>query len=465
MANCKYTELNADNLTPISIYENLDGRNKFLLESSRHHDEKGRYSFIGADPYMELTGNGDVTTIYDHRRGTAISRSEPVLHVFQAVCPQQDITLPFPFFGGAVGYIGHDAIRSQETIGGDLQADSAMPDAHLMLYQSIIVYDHHAESVFLVTVTMDQASEDILDERLEKLKKALRPFPTADLPADEAMTFQPEMDQAQFMDLVQQAKNHISQGDVFQIVLSQRMKAPITSDPFAYYRKLRKANPSPYMFYINFSDYTVLGASPESLVDIHGSDVTANPIAGTRPRGGTAAEDEVLLQDLTTDQKEIAEHKMLADLSQYDLGRICEQNSVRFSRYMTVEYYQHVMHMVSEVHGKLAAGYTSLDALQACLPAGTVSGMPKSRAMAIIDQLEDNRRGFYGGGVGYISFNHDLNMALAIRSLIIQGDQAILQTGAGIVADSDPASEYAETLNKAKALMDVSAHHVTSGQT
>ncbi|MFD1361156.1 anthranilate synthase component I [Lentibacillus salinarum] len=459
----KYIKLNADTLTPIGIYENLYGTKKFLLESSLQHEDKGKYSFIGANPYQELKGSHDATTILHHREETTEHRNEPVLTVLQNKMPKLDVDLPFPFFGGAIGYIGYDAIRNYENIGGDLPDEINMPETHFMLYQNAIVYDHSDESVFLIAVNLDQQSEHVLDERLALLKKALIPFPTADLTTDESIAFQPEMDKAQFMENVQTAKDHINQGEVFQVVLSQRMKAPIKSDPFAFYRKLRKANPSPYMFYIDFDDYIVLGASPESLVQIHGRDVITNPIAGTRPRGRTKAEDGALMRDLVTDKKEIAEHEMLVDLSRDDFSHICEQDSVTVPSYMKVENYQHVMHMVSEVRGKLSEHFTSLDALITCLPAGTVSGTPKVRSMQIINQLEDKRRGFYGGGVGYINFNHDLNMTLAIRSLVIKDRLAYLQAGAGIVADSDPETEYYETLNKAKALMEVTNYNVTSG--
>ncbi|HLS07950.1 anthranilate synthase component I [Lentibacillus sp.] len=458
----KYNKLNADTLTPIGIYENLYGAKKFLLESSIQHEEKDKYSFIGADPYQEFKGNDKTTTIIDHRNKTSEHRNEDALSVFQNAFPKLAIDMPVPFFGGAVGYIGYDAIRSYENIGEELPDDIGMPDIHLMLYQNIIVYDHSDESVFLATINLDQQPEKVLDERLERLKRALIPFPTSDLATDEAIDFQPEMEKERFMQNVRTAKDHIRQGDVYQVVLSQQMNASIRSDPFLFYRKLRKANPSPYMFYINFDDHIVLGASPESLVEIHEREMITNPIAGTRPRGQTKAEDNALKEELIKDKKEIAEHEMLVDLSRDDFSRICEQDSVTVPSYMKVKHYQHVMHMVSEVRGRLADRFTSLDALISCLPAGTVSGTPKVRALKIINQVEDKRRGFYGGGVGYISFNHDLNMTLAIRSLVIKNHQAFLQTGAGIVADSDPETEYYETLHKAKGLMDVTNYHVTS---
>src|SRR5699024_1868775 len=308
---------------------------------------------------------------------------------------------------------------------------------------------------------LDHQPEYMLDERLAALKKALIPFPTADVSAGKEVVFEPEMEKEHFIRNVEIAKDYIRRGDTYQVVLSQRMKAEMQGDPFTFYRKLRKANPSPYMFYIDFDDYVVLGASPESLIETSGRHIMTNPIAGTRPRGSTTDADEALRRELLADKKEISEHEMLVDLSRNDFDRVCETGSVTVPIYMKVEKYQHVMHMVSVVRGKLAKGYTGIDALMACLPAGTVSGSPRTRAMQIINDLENVNRGVYGGGVGYISFNYNLNMALAIRSLIVKEDRAYLQAGAGIVNDSDPEAEYNETLHKAKSLMAIKDYDVT----
>ncbi|ALX49226.1 anthranilate synthase component I [Lentibacillus amyloliquefaciens] len=457
----KYIKLNADTLTPIGIFENLYGRKKFLLESSIQHEEKGKYSFIGADPFQEFKGSDEETNIINHEQGTDKDRNEPVLTAFQNEIPKMDIEPPFPFFGGAVGYIGYDAIRSYANIGEALPDEIDMPDVHLMLYQNIIIYDHSDESVFLVATNLNNQPEHVLDQRLASLKKALIPFPTTDVTIDQDVFFHPEMDRERFMENVELAKENIKNGDIYQVVLSQRMKAEMHGDPFIFYRKLRKANPSPYMFYIDFDDYVVLGASPESLIETSSRNIMTNPIAGTRPRGNTKDEDEALRSELITDKKEISEHEMLVDLSRDDFARVCEPDSITVPAYMKVESYQHVMHIVSEVHGKLAEGYTSIDALIACLPAGTVSGSPRTRAMQLINELEDVKRGVYSGGVGYISFNYNLNIALAIRSLIVKDRQAYLQAGAGIVNDSNPEAEYNETMHKAKALMAVKDYEVS----
>ncbi|WP_404451052.1 anthranilate synthase component I [Virgibacillus necropolis] len=456
----KFIKQNADTLTPIGIYSNLQGAKKFLLESSFPHEKKGKFSFIGVDPYQEFIGEGNHTIILDHEKGTRETQESAALSVLKKMLPKLEIDLPLPFAGGAIGYIGYDAIRSYEQIGDDLSDNLEMPDVHLMLYKSIIAFDHSDESAYLIAMNPDQESENVLDARLADLKNALIATPNT-ATSDEAMTFHPEMDKQQFMEKVTIAKKHIQQGDAFQIVLSQRMKANINGNPLSFYRKLRKANPSPYMFYIDFEAYQVLGASPESLIQTTGQQIVTNPIAGTRPRGKTEVEDVALTKDLLADEKEIAEHRMLVDLSRNDIGRVSEIDSITIPTYMKVEKYQHVMHIVSEVHGRLNASYSSIDALIACLPAGTVSGAPKIRAMQIINDLEESKRGVYGGGVGYINVNHDVNMALAIRSLVIKDNKAYLQTGAGIVHDSIPENEYNETLHKAKSLMEVSNHDST----
>ena len=263
------------------------------------------------------------------------------------------------------------------------------------------------------------------------------------------------MTKQSFVDNVKRAKEHINAGDIFQVVLSQRLQMYYPGSPFALYRKLRKANPSPYMFYVDFDEHVVLGASPESLLSIHGNQVTTNPIAGTRRRGKSQAEDAILEKELLSDPKEIAEHRMLVDLGRNDLGRISEVGSIHLTKYMEIEKYQHVMHIVSEVAGTLRADQHPLDALVACLPAGTVSGAPKIRAMQIIQEMENVKRGVYAGAVGYIGFNGNIDIALAIRTLVIKDKTAYVQAGAGIVYDSDPEAEYEETLHKAKSLLEV----------
>lgn len=459
----KFIKQNADTLTPIGIFKQLSGKKKFLLESSFQHEKKGKYSFIGSDPYQEIIGRRDMTTDIKHEKGTTETMNQNPLLYIQEQLPKIDIDLPLPFYGGAIGYIGYDAIRQFENIGEDLPDELNMPDIHLMVYKNVIVFDHTKEIVYLIAMNPDHRPEAELDNRLQDLQHMLTAY--ADTIEDEIsnVQFQPEITEKQFKEKVEIAKKHIHEGDIFQVVLSQRMKAAIDGDPFSFYRKLRKANPSPYMFYIDFEDYLVLGASPESLIQTTGNEVVTNPIAGTRSRGETAAEDEALMEDLLSDEKEIAEHRMLVDLSRNDLGRVCEIGSIELPTYMKIEKYQHVMHIVSEVHGKLKDDFTGVNALIACLPAGTVSGAPKIRAMQIINELEEKKRGAYAGGIGYINFNQDVNIALAIRSLVIKDTSAYLQTGAGVVYDSIPEKEFAETLQKAKSLMEVNHIDLVNG--
>jgi anthranilate synthase component 1 len=446
---------NADTLTPINIFNRLTGKKRFLLESTYHHDKKGKFSFIGTDPYQEITGNGSTTTDLHHEKQTNITVNQEALAYMEKQLPKLNLDLPLPFYGGAIGYIGYDTIRTYEDIGTDLPDDLNMPDIHFMLFKNIVVFDHKNEEISLIAMNPDHETAEVLEDRLEQLNTMLTEPKNEHPIRQPKLEFQPETSKISFMEKVRMAKEHIQKGDVLQVVLSQRMKAEMEGDPFSFYRMLRKVNPSPYMFYIDFDVYTILGASPESLIQTKGKEVITNPIAGTRPRGKTQTEDDALTRELLADQKEIAEHRMLIDLSRNDLGRVCEVGSITIPICMQVEKYQHVMHIVSEVKGTLKADNTSLDALISCLPAGTVSGAPKIRAMQIINDLEEKKRGAYAGGVGYINFNRDINIALAIRSLVIKENQAYLQTGAGIVFDSIPEKEFEETMHKAKSLMEV----------
>ena len=460
----KMVRLNADMLTPIGIFHALQGKKKFLLESTFLHEEKGAYSFIGMDPYQELICRGTEGVIIDYEKSTQTIKRGNLQSILNACMPPIDLSLPFPFYGGAIGYIGYDAARVYYQVGAPLQDDLDMPDVDLMFYHTSIVFDHHDDSVYLITMNLDNQPEHVLDIRLQNLEQTIIGGVThAVTTAADDIYFEPEMNKADFLNRIQQAKNYIEKENaVEQIVLSQRLSADFTGDPFAFYRKLRKKNPSPYMFYIDFESYVVLGASPESLVEVADTHVITNPIAGTRPRGESIDEDLKLTEELLADQKEISEHLMLIESSKRDLQRICDANRITVPIHMKIEKYEHVMHIVSQVHGKLSPGFTSIDALLACLPAGTVSGSPRERAMQIINELEEQKRGVYGGGIGYINVNHDLNMALAIRSLLIKGEKAYLQAGAGIVKDSKPENEFHETMHKAKSIMQVAAYDVAS---
>lgn len=455
--NIQIKTLHGDEHTPVSLYTRLKGGKKFLLESSLRHMDKGRFSFIGRNPKRELIGRGGETEIADASGRTTIQ--SPGLGILQHHLPMKSCELPFPFYGGAVGYAGYDAIRQYECIGNELPDEIGMPDLHFMYCEDIVVYDHRTEKIHLIAADWEgEESDDRLLERLEQMAtEIMSKAPQPEL-KPESVQFQPQISRDEFVLRVEKAKELIRRGEIFQVVLSQRMEGRIKHDPFSFYRQLRLSNPSPYMFFIDFGEYVLLGASPESLVRVQGREVTANPIAGTRARGKTGAEDSELEKNLVMDEKEAAEHRMLVDLSRNDLGRLCVPGSIRLSRYMEVERYRHVMHLVSEVKGRLEPEFTSTDALISSLPAGTVSGAPKIRAMQIINELEGKKRGAYAGAVGYMNVNGDADFALAIRSLAVKGQRAYVQAGAGIVYDSDPGLEYEETLNKAKALLEVGTH-------
>lgn len=444
-----------DVLTPISVYQRLQGSQRFILESSSGHGEKGRYSFLGQHPFKEIIGDDQKVTI--KQADKEIVLHDKVLEVLKAHIPTVDLNLPFLFYGGAVGYIGYDVIRHYEQIGERLTDEINMPDVHLMMYQDVIIFDHKKETVTLVATDLaGNRDEAALRRALDELETQIMTYTADDEEALTKVSFTPEIDEATFINYVERAKQHIIDGDIFQVVLSQRMKAEFDTSPFQFYRKLRRNNPSPYMYYLDFGPYVVLGASPESLIKVKGNQVVTNPIAGTRPRGKSEAEDLRFEEDLLHDEKERAEHKMLVDLSRNDLGRVCEVHSIQLPKFMTIERFQHVMHIVSEVTGTLKDTYDGIDCLIATLPAGTVSGAPKIRAMQLINHYETVERGVYAGACGYINMNGDLDLALAIRTMVIKNQTAYVQAGAGIVYDSDPKSEYQETLNKAKSLVEVS---------
>src|SRR5699024_6778227 len=444
----KRVEKNADLLTPVSIFKRLKGTKKFLLESSFQHETKGKYSYIGANPYLEIIGNGNETKTIDLTTGEENSCEMPALDYMKEHLPYIETDIHLSFTGGALGYVSYDVVRQFIDVGAELPNDLAMPDIHFMVYDTIIAYEHRTEKAHIIAMNVHDESEATIDEKIDRISDELNELVHIPEPTNGSLTFSPEMDEATFIEKVVAAKQFIENDEAEQIVLSQRMVADVTCDPFSFYRHLRSKNPSPYMFYIDFNDYLIIGSSPESLVQTNGREVITNPIAGTRPRGTSGSEDAKLQADLLADKKELAEHEMLVQLSKDDLLSICDSESIEVPVYMDVVKYEHVMHIVSEVHGTLREGLSSIDALTACLPAGTVSGSPKERAMQIINELETVRRGVYAGGIGFISFSHDINLAITIRSLVIKDEKAYLQVGAGIVKDSVPESEFAETLQK-----------------
>lgn len=449
-------ELRGDTLTPISILQKINGNKKFLLESSHKYNDSGRYSFIGADPAFELISTGDRNEIIK-RNGEKQNLKGNPLEVLKKLLPERKFDqLPFPFLSGAVGYVGYDIVRQFEDIGEILENGLEMPDVHLMFYEEIIVFDHLQEKVIVCGIPLfEDSKESEIEKRIQQLVDELK---QPDLYLEEEpfsfTGFETEISKEAFIKNVEIAKEHIRAGDIFQVVLSRRMKSAFQGSPLSLYRKHRANNPTPYMFYIEFEGYTVIGSSPESLIKTRGTQVIANPIAGTKKRGNTIAEDQIIEKELLADEKELAEHKMLVDLGRNDLGRVCEFGTVHVDKYMKVEKFRHVMHLVSEISGQLKPDYSSLDALAACLPAGTVSGAPKIRAMEIINTLEKSKRGLYSGAVGYVSANGNMDFALAIRTMILKEETAYIQAGAGIVYDSNPESEFEETVNKLKSFLE-----------
>ncbi|MFJ8236964.1 anthranilate synthase component I [Ureibacillus sp. NPDC094379] len=449
-------ELQGDMMTPISVFQSLKGKHKVLFESSAKHEESGRYSFIAVNPIAELKGNHDGYS-YNYKEEELIKESGSVLQKLREMLPIQNVQYPFSFFGGAIGYFGYDTAFYNEKIGEVLQDDLNMPDVHVYFYDTFIVFDHLLQTVTLVAIDLFQSgrSEKEMEQSIGLLIDEIKQGVTFKEEQAISVKFEPTIKKEDFIQMVETAKDHIERGDIFQVVLSQRFTADFNGDPFALYRKLRTSNPSPYMFYLEFDQYTILGTSPESLVKVQDRIVTTNPIAGTKPRGKTKEEDEQTEQLLLQDEKEIAEHRMLVDLGRNDIGRVSKIGTVKVSKYMTIERYKYVMHIVSEVIGELNDDVHVLDVLTSCLPAGTVSGAPKIRAMQIINELEQRKRGVYAGAIGYLSLNGNLDLALAIRTMIVKDEKAHVQAGAGIVYDSNAQSEFEETLNKAKALLEV----------
>ncbi|CAM5262530.1 Anthranilate synthase component 1 OS=Lysinibacillus sphaericus OX=1421 GN=trpE PE=3 SV=1 [Lysinibacillus sphaericus] len=364
----------------------------------------------------------------------------------------------FAFVGGAIGFFGYETAFYAEKIAEYLHVNLKMPDVHVFFYDTFIVFDHLKARGDISSnryLFNEGRTLDNMEAAIAEIEQQLHAGTTFGAMGLGTIDFQPMIPKEEFIAIVERAKQHIVKGDIFQIVLSQRFSSSFTGNPFALYRQLRTSNPSPYMFYMDFEAYTILGTSPESLVKVKDRKVTTNPIAGTKPRGTTQQQDEEIAESLLTDEKEIAEHRMLVDLGRTDLGTISKIGTAMLMQYMNIERYKHVMHIVSEVIGELRDEVHVLDVLSACLPAGTVLGAARIRAMQLINELEPVKRGVYAGAVGYISASGDMDLALAIRTMVIKDGFAHVQAGAGVVYDSVPLSEYEETINKARALLEV----------
>jgi anthranilate synthase component 1 len=448
-----YKSVIADFLTPVSAFLKLerDRQYAFLLESVEGGETIARYSFLGCDPFLILR----------YRRGEPADFMQTLRSTLQKYKSVRLPGLP-PFTGGGVGYFGYDMVRTIEEIPDTGRDDLGVDDAVLMFYRTVLAFDHLRHQIHIISnLLVDESSEPLDDQyrkaaeeisRIEALLRApLEPAPVTVIKDEVAVNS--NFEKAAYLTAVGKAREYIAAGDIFQVVLSQRFEVELKTAPFEVYRALRIVNPSPYMYFLKMPDAAIVGSSPEMLVKIRGNEVFYRPIAGTRPRGKTEAEDEALAKELSADEKERAEHIMLVDLGRNDLGRVCKYGTVHVEDLMFIERYSHVMHLVSALRGELPEGIDRLDTLMACFPAGTVSGAPKVRAMEIIDELEPSRRGVYAGAILYLDFSDNLDSCIAIRTLVARGNKGYIQAGGGIVADSSPEGEFTETVNKSQALI------------
>jgi anthranilate synthase component 1 len=463
-----YREILADMETPVSAFRKIDSGNyAFLLESVEGGEQWGRYSFLGSNPSLVFQCKGRLVELLE---GPVTTRDEVTTDPMEAVKAILARYRPAPvpglprFCGGLVGYLGYDLVRFLERLPEGAKDDLGLPDAVLLLTDTLLIFDNVAHTIKVVSNAAvrepgEAAAREAYEEAQRKIAAliaalrrpvgASRSPRSSPRPGERTSTF----DREAFQQAVRRAKAYVEAGDVIQVVLSQRLAARFAADPFDAYRALRIVNPSPYMYYLRLGDLKIVGTSPEVLVRLEDGQIAVRPIAGTRRRGRSEAEDRALETELLGDAKERAEHIMLVDLGRNDVGRVAAPGSVAVDQLMAVERYSHVMHLVSHVRGRLAEGRDAFDVLRACFPAGTVTGAPKVRAMEIVEELEPVRRGPYAGAVGYFSFSGNMDTCITIRTILFAEGTAYVQAGAGIVADSDPALEYQETLNKAEGML------------
>jgi anthranilate synthase component I len=463
-----YEVIRGDLLTPVSAYLRLarDARYACLLESVEGGEKIARYTFVGANP-AEVFRYRDGACVLESNVHMISQRAQPMEYLRNLVQRYRAVRVPGlpPLVSGAIGYFAYDMVRQFEKLPGSGRDDVALDDAIMMFYLGLVAFDHVQHRIWIVRSAFTEgpgslrtkynaaareiaATRKLLEQPLRAEKVRRKPLRRKGA----VPRFSSNFSKVRFLAAVRKCKQYIRAGDAFQIVLSQRFEAPMRTDPFEIYRALRVVNPSPYMYYLKLADVAVAGSSPEMLVKVQGQDAFYHPIAGTLPRGRDEAEDQRNEAKLAADPKERAEHIMLVDLGRNDLGRVSEYGSVSVAKLMYVERYSHVLHLVSSLRSKLRPGVDCFDALAACFPAGTLTGAPKIRAMEIIDELEPTRRGVYGGAILYLDFSGNLDSCIAIRTLVVKNGVAYVQAGAGLVADSVPACEYEETINKAKAL-------------
>ena len=484
-----FEEVLGDMDTPVSAYYKLADKRgySFLLESVEGEEKVAQFSFLASHPEKVIRARGQTVDIIDPAAGKTrrekLPSEESPLKVIRDMLKEYSF-VPIPglprFCGGLVGYLGYDMVRFFERLPNQPERDLDLPDMLLVLARSLVIFDHLNHKIKVVhcvhlpedfddkaRVKAYQLAVETIGTIINKLRRPLKPeVHGAGRPAGK-LEVRANLSREHFEGIVKKAKKQIRAGEIIQVVLSQRLEAVMDFSPFYLYRMLRALNPSPYMYYLHFDGLDIVGSSPELLVRCEDGVVETRPIAGTRPRGRDEKEDRKLAEDLLHDPKEIAEHIMLVDLGRNDLGRVCERGTVEVSEFMAIEKYSHVMHIVSNVKGRLAPGKDSLDVLKAAFPAGTVSGAPKIRAMEIIDELESVARGPYAGCIGYFSFSGNLDSCITIRTIVAHRGKAYIQAGAGIVADSIPSREYQETMNKARAqiLAIEQAHNIWSNGT
>jgi len=460
-----YAEILSDLETPVSAFQRLAGSDyAFLLESVEGGEKWARYSFLGADPQVIFRSKGNRAEIIRGAVAQRLDGFRDALEPLKALLAEYK-PVPVPglprFFGGAVGYLAYDMVRYFEKLPDATVDELGVWDSHFFITDTLVIFDnvrHTLKVVVNAHLGQGQSPEKTyakactrIEGIIARLQAPVAPPPPRPYPGE--LKFQSNFTRAQYYEVVRRCKKYIRQGDIIQVVPSQRFRAPARVDSFELYRALRHVNPSPYLFYLRLGGETLVGSSPEVLIRVEGRQAELRPIAGTRPRGRTPEEDRKLEKDLLSDPKEMAEHIMLVDLGRNDLGRVCKIGSVKVTELAVVERYSHVMHIVSNVQGEVAAGRDCYDVLRSSFPAGTLTGAPKIRAMEIIEEMESEKRGCYGGAVGYFSFTGNMDMCITIRTILIKDGMLNLQAGGGVVADSKPAREYQETVNKAKALM------------
>jgi len=458
------TEMYADMVTPVDVIKKLKKTSGhcFMLESAEDTKNWGRYTFLGFDPVMEITClNGEMKINSNNPSETKSFKTDnPNKHIQEVLDSRKSVKFDFlpPFTGGLVGYFAYDYAKySEPSLKLDADDQERFNDVDLMLFDKVIAFDNYRQKVILIANINVQNIESEYEKgksRLENLKNLIKKGQHEETPqAAVKSDFRALFTKEEYCKMVNRAKGHIKEGDIFQVVLSNRFEADFEGSIFDTYRVLRTINPSPYMFYFGGSNLEIAGASPETLVKLHNGKLFTFPLAGTRPRGASAEEDEKLEKELLADEKELAEHNMLVDLGRNDLGKISKFGSVTVENYMSILRFSHVMHIGSTVSGEIIEGKTGLDAINAVLPAGTLSGAPKIRAMQIINEQEKNKRGIYGGAIGYLDFTGNMDTCIAIRIVYKRNNKVFIRSGAGIVADSVPESEYQECVNKSAAVM------------